>query len=150
MSTVVVGVDGSEGSMAALRVAAEEAALRGVTLRVVTAWESSTAGMGEYGFDPRLYEQAREVTEQNAAAVAAAAVARVAEWQPTVTCEQRVVEGHEVEVLLDEAKDAILIVVGTRGRGGFTGMLLGSVSQQVVHHARSPVLVVPPQAALPV
>jgi nucleotide-binding universal stress UspA family protein len=139
-------VDGSEGSMAALQVAAEEAALREASLRVVAAWEVSYAVAGEYVFDSHFYEESRDKALQHATAVANEAVARVAKLQPSVHCEPRVLEGHEVEVLLEQTKDAVLIVLGTRGHGGFTGMLLGSISQQVVHHAQCPVLLVPPTA----
>ena len=70
-----------------------------------------------------------------------AAVARVAELQPQVVCEGKVIKGQAASVLLDEAEHADMIVVGSRGRGGFSSLLLGSVTQQVVHHADCPVLV---------
>ena len=71
-----------------------------------------------------------------------AAVARVAELQPSVSCEGKAVEGHPTAAILKEAEQADMIVVGSRGRGGFANLLLGSVTQQVVHHALCPVVVV--------
>jgi nucleotide-binding universal stress UspA family protein len=66
----------------------------------------------------------------------------VAELQPVVTCEGRAIEGQPAGVLLKEAEQADMIVVGSRGHGGFANLLLGSVTQQVVHHAPCPVVVV--------
>ena len=66
---------------------------------------------------------------------------------PSVPCDGEVLEGQPAEVLLERAKDASLIVVGSRGRGGFASLLLGSVSQQVVQHAPCPVLVIRPAKA---
>ena len=71
-----------------------------------------------------------------------AAVARVRELQPSVTCEGKAIEGHPAAVLIKEGDQADMIVVGRHGHGGFTSLLLGSVSQQVVHHAPCPVVVV--------
>ena len=143
MKTIVVGVDGSEGGKAALEFAVEEAALRGARLKVVTAWEIPPAVVAGLAADSGFFDQSLIEARQHAEAIVAEAVARAAELQPSVVIEPRVVEGHEAKVLLEEAKDATLIVVGSRGHGGFTGLLLGSISQQVVNHARCPVTVVP-------
>jgi nucleotide-binding universal stress UspA family protein len=138
MKTIVIGVDGSEHAEAALRFAAEEAALRGARLLIVSTWESPTmvASMGVYL--PEAVEGFREEAES----IVHAAVARARELQPQVACDGRAVRGHPAEVLLKEAEQADMIVVGSRGRGGFTSLLLGSVSQQLVHHALGPVVVV--------
>jgi nucleotide-binding universal stress UspA family protein len=138
VKTIVVGVDGSQHADAALAFAAEEAALRGTRLLIVCAWQIPMA-FGPNAFYPRellggLGDDARSIVQ--------AAVARVRELQPQVACEGKAVEGHPAAALLEEAADAILIVVGSHGRGGFTSLLLGSVSQQVVHHAPCPVVVV--------
>jgi nucleotide-binding universal stress UspA family protein len=139
MGFVVVGVDGSEHAEAALKFAAEEAALRGAQLRVVSAWELPTNASISVGMVPGLLRSFGD----EAGAIAQSAVARVAELHPSVPCEARVVEGYPGSVLLAEAKGAILLVVGSRGHGELAGMLLGSVSHQVLHHAPCPVTVVP-------
>jgi nucleotide-binding universal stress UspA family protein len=140
MSAVVVGVDGSEGSIRALRFALEEARLRGVELRAVHAWHVPPAIYGS-GWVPTAVDldECRKLAESSLAqslAEAGAAGAGVA-----VTPALR--EGQPADVLCAEADRADLLVVGTRGLGGFRGLLLGSVSQQVVHHAPCPVVVVP-------
>lgn len=149
MDTIVVGVDGSEGGKVALEVAVEEAALRRATLRVVTAWEMPPAVIAGFAYDSGFYQQTMAEARQHAEAIAAEAVARVAELKPSLLCERRIVEGNEAKVILEEAKDAIRIVLGTRGHGGFAGLLLGSVSHQVLAHAQCPVLVVPSAVAEP-
>jgi nucleotide-binding universal stress UspA family protein len=125
-----------------MRFAAEEAALRNAVLRVVCAWEFPTNAMADAGMVPELMRSFAEEAER----IVREAVARVGELQPSVSCEPRVVEGHAGSVLLHEARGAVLLVVGSRGRGGFAGMLLGSVSHQVLHHAPCPVTVVPQSA----
>jgi nucleotide-binding universal stress UspA family protein len=138
MKTIVVGIDGSEHGEAALAFAAEEAALREAHLLIVCAWENPMV-VSPMGFCPaEMFEGLAE----NARSIAEAAVARVAELQPLGTCEGKAVEGHPAAVLLKEAEQANMIVVGSRGRGGFASLLLGSVSKRVVHHAPCPVVVV--------
>jgi nucleotide-binding universal stress UspA family protein len=139
MGVVVVGVDGSEDAGAALQFAAEEAALRGAYLRVVCAWEVPASATISVGLVPGLSQSLGEEAES----IVYAAVGQVGELQPSVSCEPRAIEGHPGSVLLDEARGAILLVVGSRGRGELAGMLLGSVSHQVLHHAPCPVTVVP-------
>ncbi|MGZ4310453.1 MAG: universal stress protein [Gaiellaceae bacterium] len=141
METIVVGVDGSECARVALEFAAGEAALRGARLRIVSAWEVPP-GVYAGGFAPGLDESTLEGFRENAETVVREAVAEAERLQPSVQSEGRTLEGHPAQVLLQEARDAALIVVGNRGRGGFASLLLGSVSQQVVHHAPCPVLVV--------
>lgn len=137
MDTIVVGVDGSACAKAALEFAVQEAALRGAQLRIVSAWELTPLTDPGGAFPPeatdRLQEQAQTAVRD--------ALAWVAELQPALLTEGKVVEGHAARVLIEEAKDASLIVVGNRGRGGFASLLLGSTSQQVVHHAHCPVTV---------
>jgi nucleotide-binding universal stress UspA family protein len=139
MGVIVVGVDGSEHGQAALEFAAEEAALRSARLRIVCAWEvPATAGMS-VGLVPGLLGSFRE----EAQAIVQSAIDRVEELKPSVPCEPQAVEGHAGSVLLDQSRGATLLVVGSRGRADFTGLLLGSVSHQVLHHAQCPVVVVP-------
>jgi nucleotide-binding universal stress UspA family protein len=142
MGIVVVGVDGSEHGAAALEFAAEEAALRRAALHVVCAWEIPASAGVAVGMVPGLTQGFMDEAES----IVQAAVDRVKELQPSVSCFPRVVEGHAGSVLLDGAKEATLLVVGSRGRGELAGMLLGSVSHQVLHHSPCPVTVVPTKA----
>jgi nucleotide-binding universal stress UspA family protein len=139
MGTIVVGVDGSEGAAHALDFAIKEAALRGARLRLISAWEIPASVLASVVAGKEFYEEFRE----NAVKVAREAGARVAELQPSVQHEEIVVEGQAGRVLLDNAGDAELMVVGRRGHGSFREMLLGSISRQVVVHARCPLVIVP-------
>jgi nucleotide-binding universal stress UspA family protein len=137
----VVGIDGSDGSLEALRFAAEEARVRAATLRVVAAWRVPPpvyAG-GFAGDLGRLSEHLREGAE----AVLDAALEGMAGALEGVAVERLVGEGQAAHVLVDAAADAALLVVGSRGLGGFGGLLLGSVSQQAATHAPCPVVIVP-------
>lgn len=136
---IVVGVDGSPASSVALRFAAEEARLRGAGLRVVRAWKVPVGAYAPVPYPAELYAEVAPETERHLAAQ----VSEVLGSEPEVRVEQRVVEGPPAKVLVEEAAGATLLVVGTRGHGGFTGLLLGSTSAQVVQHAPCPVVVVP-------
>jgi len=138
---IVVGVDGSEGGAAALEFAAEEAALRKAPLRVVAAWEIPTAAYGA-GAVPPLDPDTLEALRLHAEQLAEDAAATVKKLQPSVEVEALSGAGQPADVLLAQGADAELVVVGRRGLGGFKSLLLGSVSQQVVHHASCPVVVV--------
>jgi len=140
VDTVVVAVDGSSGAQEALRFAAREASLHGAALRLVCAWEVPPAALSSLMAGREFYEEFRDA----ATTVVDEAEAWVAEHEPTVKCEKRVVEGQAGKVVLAEAEGADLVVVGRRGHGGFAELLLGSISRQVVHHARCPVVIVPP------
>lgn len=136
MTTIVVGVDGSEGSLDALRWAAQEAQLTGASLDVVTAWEYPTA----FGWAPPI--PADWNPEEEAKRDLAESVERTLGKTPAVNVRQVVVEGHPAPVLLAAASHADLLVVGSRGHGAFVGMLVGSVSEHCVSHATCPVVVV--------
>jgi nucleotide-binding universal stress UspA family protein len=142
---IVVGVDGSEGSGEALRLAAAEAALRGAKLRIVCAWEiPATVYAGAWG----MAADQSSGFEERAREVAAEAGAEVARTEPSVDWECRAVHGQAADVLARESRGCELLVVGSRGRGGFKSLVLGSVSLQVVHHATCPVMIAPhPPAA---
>lgn len=134
-SRIVVGIDGSDHSLAALAVAIEEARRRGAQVEVVHAWTAPVmfAGM-DYAPPPR--------SEFRAAAQSVLDEA-LRELPNDVGIVSRTVEGGIAEGLLEASRDADLLVVGSRGRGGFVGLVLGSTSHQVTAHAACPVLVVP-------
>jgi nucleotide-binding universal stress UspA family protein len=141
METIVVGVDGSVGARTALEFAAREAALRKARLRIVCAWEIPPA-VYVGGFAPGLDQGTIDGFRDGAEAVAREAVAAARLLQPAIECEGEAVQGQPAEALLEEARDADLIVLGNRGHGGFASLLLGSVSHQVVQHALCPVTIV--------
>jgi nucleotide-binding universal stress UspA family protein len=141
-SCILVGIDGSPGGEAALRFALEEAHLRELSLRVVCAWEvRPTAYIGE-AFAPTA--DAFLEAEHHAEEVLRTALERTAP-DAAVSVEALSVEGHPTTVLIEQARDAALLVVGTRGHGATAGLLLGSVSQSIAHHAPCPLVIVPSQ-----
>ena len=136
---VVVGVDGSERSRAALHWAAEEAKEHQAELVALLAWrppppEIAPASIPPLG--PDTHAQAR--AEQ----ILADTLANVFGNQHPVPITSQVTEGSAAKLLIEASRTADLVVVGTRGHGGFAGLLLGSVSQQVVAHAACSVTVV--------
>ena len=133
---IVVGVDGSPSSMAALRWAILQAELTGCAVEAVTAWRLPS----RYGF-AAVTDRATDF-EGDARKVLADALNEVSSVEPDVVIRSSVVEGHPAEVLVWAARGADMLVVGSRGHGGFAGALLGSVSQYCVHHAPCPVLVI--------
>lgn len=139
---VVVGINHSDSAKAALRFALDEARLRQTTLRVVHAWQFGYVGTRDIeGVYPVFGANLSELHR----AAQAALEATLAEAVPDtaeVEIERRVVEGTPATVLAEESRDAGLLVVGSRGHGGLAGVLLGSVSQQVAHHASCPVVIV--------
>jgi nucleotide-binding universal stress UspA family protein len=141
MESIVVGVDGSECARAALEFAVREAALRKGHLRIVCAWGIPPAIYGG-GFAPTLDQSELDSFRVGADKVVQESVAAANELEPTIECEGKVGQGQPAEVLLEEAGDADLVVVGNRGHGGFASLMLGSVSHQVVQHAPCPVTVV--------
>ena len=138
MQTIVVGVDGSKHGEAALEFAAQEAALREARLLIVYVWQLPPIIAPEGVYPTEVFQSVRDEAE----GVIQRAVARVAEVQPQVACDGKAIEGQPAAVLLEEAQGADMIVVGSRGHGGFASLLLGSVSQQIVHHAPCPVVIV--------
>ena len=138
--SVVVGVDGSPSAAAALKWAAHYAQATGATIRAVLAWHyPAAAGSPPVGVTPPTVEAEVERTRD---AIIDEAVAGALGPQPPVKIERTAVYGHPAQVLIDESARADLLVVGSRGHGGFTGMLLGSVSTHCVTHAHCPVAVV--------
>lgn len=131
---IVVGVDGSEHSKAALRWAVGQARLTGASVDAVTAWRyPTTYGLAAIVPDIDMEGEARHMLSEN--------LAKVVGDAPGVTIQQLVGEGPPTAVLLRAAQDADLLVVGSRGQGGFASAVLGSVSLGCVLHAPCPVLV---------
>jgi nucleotide-binding universal stress UspA family protein len=130
---IVIGIDGSEGSMRALRWGVRLAQLTEASVRVVVAWHwplqygALTAPLSPAGPAQRLAEEVVEST---------------AKEHPDLHIDSKVSEGHAAPVLIEAARGANLLVVGSRGHGEFAGMLLGSVSQHCVSHAPCPVVVI--------
>jgi nucleotide-binding universal stress UspA family protein len=142
MSEIVVGVDHSAGAKEALRFALEEAKLRQATLRAVHAWQFGHIGVtGMEGGLPAVGGDLREFRDAATAALDATLREAIPE-AGGVQVERRVVEGAPAAVLVEESREADLLVVGSRGLGGFAQLLLGSVSQQCAHHADCPVVIV--------
>jgi nucleotide-binding universal stress UspA family protein len=137
MGTIVVGVDGSEGSRRAIRWAVREAGLRGADVHLVHALAPLPAG-SIYAEPMAAIEQAAHEVVDEARDLAV----RVASDGPSVEVQAAVEFGQPAPVLLDASKGADLLVVGSRGRGAFAGLLLGSVSFHCASHARCPVVVV--------
>ena len=131
---IVVGVDGSPASLGALEWAVGQGALTGAVVEAVTAWHFPAT----YGGYPIVAETD---WDSNAKTIQDIAV-KEALGDEATSLARRVAQGHPVTVLLDAAVGADLLVVGSRGHGGFTGMLLGSVSEHVVAHAPCAVVVV--------
>ncbi|MDN3028445.1 universal stress protein [Streptomyces sp. S.PB5] len=128
----VVGVDGSPVSGAAVDYAFEEADLRGAVLRALYVWHRPLLGVLD---GAAAVQECRRILSETVAGRTAT--------HPNVEVHHEVVYGHPVQVLTEASAHAPGLVVGTRGHGGFTGMLLGSVSRGVLHHAQCPVIVVP-------
>jgi nucleotide-binding universal stress UspA family protein len=141
--TIVVGVDGSDPSRKALHWAAAEARLRDAQLVAVHAWSYAPV-MPSETLDPMLMTpDFNEALERDAKQFLENEVAELRKAEPSLQVEGRAVVGPAAAVLIEAGEGADLIVLGTRGHGGFAGLLLGSVSQQVAHHAPCPLVLVP-------
>ena len=136
---IVVGVDGSKGSLEALRWAAAQAQLTGASLDVVTAW-----AFPEHGTPFGIVFDLASVADPTARAREALdrAIFETLGNHEQIDLRAEVIPGDEAPVLLEAARDADMLVVGNRGRGAFAGMLLGSVGEQCVRHSPCPVVVV--------
>jgi nucleotide-binding universal stress UspA family protein len=137
VETIVVGVDGSDASVNALRWALDEARLRSARVRVVLTWsypQVSTYHEAKHVLEVPFAEEAAAVLDQIVGVTAAAAEG--------VEIEKKVVEGEAAPALIEAARNASMLVVGSRGMGGFSGLLLGSVSQQCAHHATCTLVIV--------
>lgn len=132
---IVAGVDGSPSSLRALDWAADQTMLTGSALQLVAAWDWPRS----YGWAVPLPEGYNP--ESDAERVLHEAAARARARHPDLPLTTTAMQGHPALVLVDASRGAGLLVVGSRGHGEFTGMLLGSVSEHCAAHARCPVLV---------
>ena len=137
MGSIIVGVDESAGAAAALRWAVREADVRGWSVTAVLAWNYLDQRHAVVGtpFDPAY-------TEAVAVAALDAIVARTVGADRGASVQQRVVNDHAASALLEASDEADLLVLGARGLGRLKSALLGSVSQQCLHHATCPVAIV--------
>jgi nucleotide-binding universal stress UspA family protein len=139
---VVVGVDGSRAAQAALELAAELADAWGSALSVVAAWAVPASEPWTEALGPEAAQAAHDDARRGAEEVAVAALDRVRAAHPGTEVSVSVVQGPAEEVLAEASRSASLVVVGSRGHGGFAGMMLGSVGHSVLRKASSPVAVV--------
>jgi nucleotide-binding universal stress UspA family protein len=134
---IVVGVDGSPESVGALTWAARYGAACGGRIHALLAWHyPSAVGPAPPGVAPE------SVTDEVSEKMSHHLIQAIAEGAPDAQVEPMIGYGHPAEVLVNASREADLLVVGSRGRGAFTGMLVGSVSLHCVHHAFCPVVVV--------
>jgi nucleotide-binding universal stress UspA family protein len=138
--SIVVGIDGSESARLAAQWAAREARLRNASVRLVSAWDIPTYGFsfGAVGISDNMIKAMQNAAEDNLAK----ATEEIRAIAKEIDVSTEVVEGQAAGVLLEAARDADLLVVGSRGLGGFRELLLGSVSQQCANHAGCPVVIV--------
>jgi nucleotide-binding universal stress UspA family protein len=144
MPGIIVGVDGSDHSRHALEWAIKEAAVRHAPLTVLTVQQAVAGYWGGpilYPGDQDLAEEARERAQEETDSTLEKIDAESRPSSVTV----RAVTGLPAEALLEAAAEADMLIVGSRGAGGFKRLLMGSVSVQVTHHARCPVVVIPDQ-----
>jgi len=141
MSGIIVGVDGSGHSQRALEWAVREAAIRHVPLTVLTVHEAVRgyySGLAVYPEDPVQTEEARVAAQAETDKVLAGL-----EGPHPESVTVKAVHGFPVEELISASQDADMIVLGSRGAGGFTRLMLGSTAGQVAQHTHCPVLIVP-------
>ncbi len=132
---IIVGVDGSASSNAALEWAAQEAEIRGSALELIHAWNYPNLGYGGY-------VAVLEDFEKDASALLEEVVTATKESHPNLKLVSSLLQGPTAQTIMERAKEADMVVVGSRGRGGFSGLLLGSVGQQLVHHCPVPVVII--------
>ncbi len=143
---VLIGVDGSPAAEAAIGAAFEEATLRGARLTALHIW-SHPQSTGPGDMLPLVYDVAEFEAEE--ARVLAEALAGWRDKYPDLVVRRELRRAYIRSALIDETTRSQLVVVGSRGRGGFAGLLLGSVSQAMLHHAHCPVMIVPHGWQLP-
>ena len=142
MPGIIVGIDGSDYAQKALDWAMKEAAAHRVPLTVLTVHPEA---IGAWGLRPISYPQDQEEQEKARRAAEEAVEKTISQLEPQSRPESvtvRAVSGIVAEELINASRDAGLLVVGSRGHGGFARLMIGSVSAQVSHHARCPVVIV--------
>jgi nucleotide-binding universal stress UspA family protein len=138
----VAGIDGSPSSVRALRWAIRQAGLTGAAVDAVIAWHyPELAAAGGFAMVTGAVEPADELQE-SASKIVADVISSTLDPASDVPVRARVDQGHAAQVLLDASAGADLLVVGSRGHGGFAEALLGSVSQHCVQHASCPVVII--------
>ncbi len=136
---ILVGVDGSEASRSALDYAAQIAPKLGLPLHVLVVWDYPTLMWGDaYSYSVGTFEALKADAEQ----IAADEVARVFPEEPPEWITSSARQGSAARTLIEASRGASMLVVGSRGHGGFAGLLLGSVSSACASHAHCPILVV--------
>ncbi|XAS65589.1 universal stress protein [Pseudarthrobacter sp. So.54] len=143
--TIVVGFDGSDHSQTALNWAIDEARQRNGQLRLVTAWNKPPMAWYPAVLETAAGEIAAEESPEQIAGTLQAEALKSAAAEGVAATGQIVHSDSPASAILDAAQDADLVVVGSRGHGGFPALHLGSVSTQVINHAPCPVLVVRPR-----
>jgi nucleotide-binding universal stress UspA family protein len=141
MSGIVVGMDGSAHSHAALDWAVREAAIRQTTLTVMTVVAAQASPWSGRPLAVPDEDETLHRTRKAADDAVAKSASEVSGAQPTSVTVSATV-GYPAKTLVDASKEADLVVVGSRGRGGFAELLMGSVATQVSHHASCPVVIV--------
>ncbi|MFG2549354.1 universal stress protein [Streptomyces sp. NPDC048581] len=139
---VLLAVDGSPAARGAVEFAFAQAALHGTDLIALHAWNAQTERAYDTPSDPPFVTYDEDRLRDEEQRVLAEALGGLGEKYPDVTVHRRLVRGRIRHTLIEASTDAGPVVVGARGRGGFTGLLLGSVSQALLHHAHCPVAVV--------
>lgn len=140
---IIVGVEGSGGAKAALRWAISEAHFRGAVVEVVTSYANTyVPASPDFNYVPLDPKQLEQEVAKMQASVVDQVLTEIGDTD--VVIERSIRRGRAADTLIAAGEAADLLVVGSRGRGGFRGLLLGSVSQQIVHHASCPVVIVRP------
>ena len=147
--TILVGFDGSAGAEAALRFALSEASIRGADVRLVHAWRPTPYTVGTRGIGPFPHSVEAEIAAKRDAELTAlrehVGRAQVRAAAHDVRVDIVGVEGAPQDVLVEESRDADLLVVGTRGHGRVASLALGSVGRGCAQHGSCPVVLVPPE-----
>ena len=146
MAGIIVGIDGSDHSRRALEWAIGEAAVRHAPLTVFTVQQAVVGYWGSpvlYPGDADLAEQGRKIAQEETDSVLEKVLEKIGSGSRPSSVTVRAATGLPAEALLEAAADADMLVVGSRGAGGFKRLLMGSVSTQVTQHAPCPVVVIP-------